>query len=108
MLSPIRIFDDFVSHVNVSFTQSLTAGQNLGHQLLQPNCESCVETPWLGDSVQTVPPQFMSAFLGGQAVVAKLLSVKNSGLFVTVVSITVTNTNQPGDRDRWHSAVTKE
>lgn len=48
--------------------------------------------PLPGDSVQTV--QFISACTGGQAVVAKDLSVKNSGPFVKTVAVPVANTNQ--------------
>lgn len=97
MLSLIPIFGDFVSSDSVSVAWKAPEPHirpKPGSLALAAQLQGINRAPLAGESIQTVLPQFISASTGGQAVVAKCLSVKNSGLFVRVVAVTVANTNQ--------------
>lgn len=96
------IFDGFVPSISVSVTvESIIASHQVksGPLALAAKLQGINRAPLTRDSVQTVLPQFISASMRRQAVVAKHLPVKNSGLFVRVVVVTVVNTNQYWDHD---------
>lgn len=106
----ILIFEDFVPSISVSIfpKRPTSLMPKLGHRLLRPKYKESIEPRCLGTPFRQ---SILSSFQpppGGRAVVAKRLSVKNSGLFVRAVAVPVANTHQSWGPWRWHSGLTKE
>lgn len=115
----ILIFDYFVTIINVSvplesLITSLPRSAIVSHIRPKPG------SPTLAAQLQRInrayrprDSQFRQSFLnsfqctGELVVVAKRLSVKNSGLFVRVVAVIVVNTNQSWGPWLWHSGLTR-